>query len=1132
MRRGRPALVLVVSLLVSALVPRPAAGGAGGVEPDGTVDLDIHFRFPPAQIDIDRVRSQTQRASQLFCDATEGQMRFGRVRLTAGGAAEPAGDVWYYPPGVIARSSNAGRIGGASSRVTLAHGDIRSDVLVHELSHHIFRLKDQYDEQRIGGSACGQGPSIDFGQTERNHTLMQQSDVQRCRTGAGVRTGRRCIDAADCNAGESCPPPLLMSEFTVEGNFDPLRGDNALPDDTCPAPRPGDTVHVGGFVGQDQTDASAFDATSFATAQATAEASHALDFIDADGDVPGYDEGSAHSVWVFADHTGPDTWSIHLGLDGKHFAGGTAGALVLVGRCDLEMEARWSFTTGGFNYRRAQTVNGFLLPIERACEITLQDFANGAPDAELEVRFDDFWEREADANASLRRTSFSDGTKILADGEQQLGACPETEACDQLWNEGTQRWEATNETRRALQDGRTPQDDWDKIVANADEFFGLDLVQPADLPLADAPAACLAAVEFEEDVAGADQVFLVIDRSGSMRADREFANDTRTRLDWAKAGARGFAKLQEDTTTAVGLISFDEDPTLELDLAPIANDPPPPLPAGSRAIADVRDAIDALAVGGDTAIGDALALARDELAGLAGGTQAVLLLSDGENRQGQDPEAVAQELRDAGVLVYSMSVGDAADGEMLARIADETGGESYDAPTALELPTVFATLYARVRGEAPIVDRRPGLVDASQPRPDFIIPVEPGATRLNVMLSNANDSAESWSPGFELRHPGGAVVMTHTHPAVIRDSYFRLLRVGAPAPGDWRLRVFSINDEAQHFRLWAHAENSAPDCWASALPAVVTDPASGVAIGATSSLGGPVGRGVDYTATITTPGGAQVELPLALDDELAGSGRFDAFAGRGRYDVLVRCAIGAQARFTPGEHADEESVIAQGQPHPFVREARTHFFLDAGGPSQLPPGSDCDGDGFSNAAEGGPTADLDRDGRPNACDSDADGDDVPDRQDGGGDLDHDGAPDCLDADRDGDGAFDGGDNCPTLKNSAQTDVDGDGVGDACDNCLRAGNGPARPDAGGASQRDTNLDGYGNVCDPDFSDDGMVNFTDLALLRRVFFTTRDDMDLNGDGLVNFTDLALFKTYLFKTAGPSGLACAGSVPCSAP
>ncbi|MCC6640801.1 MAG: hypothetical protein IT386_06535, partial [Deltaproteobacteria bacterium] len=102
MRRGRPALVLVVSLLVSALVPRPAAGGAGGVEPDGTVDLDIHFRFPPAQIDIDRVRSQTQRASQLFCDATEGQMRFGRVRLTAGGAAEPAGDVWYYPPGVIA----------------------------------------------------------------------------------------------------------------------------------------------------------------------------------------------------------------------------------------------------------------------------------------------------------------------------------------------------------------------------------------------------------------------------------------------------------------------------------------------------------------------------------------------------------------------------------------------------------------------------------------------------------------------------------------------------------------------------------------------------------------------------------------------------------------------------------------------------------------------------------------------------------------------------------------------------------------------------------------------------------------------------------------------------------------------
>ena len=92
--------------------------------------------------------------------------------------------------------------------------------------------------------------------------------------------------------------------------------------------------------------------------------------------------------------------------------------------------------------------------------------------------------------------------------------------------------------------------------------------------------------------------------------------------------------------------------------------------------------------------------------------------------------------------------------------------------------------------------------------------------------------------------------------------------------------------------------------------------------------------------------------------------------------------------------------------------------------------------------------------------------------------------------------------------------------DAADNCLTEPN----PD-----QRDTNQDGYGNVCDADLNNDEMVDFLDLGILKSVFFTGDADADFNGDGIVDFLDLGRMKTQFFGPPGPSGLACAGTIPC---
>jgi len=93
------------------------------------------------------------------------------------------------------------------------------------------------------------------------------------------------------------------------------------------------------------------------------------------------------------------------------------------------------------------------------------------------------------------------------------------------------------------------------------------------------------------------------------------------------------------------------------------------------------------------------------------------------------------------------------------------------------------------------------------------------------------------------------------------------------------------------------------------------------------------------------------------------------------------------------------------------------------------------------------------------------------------------------------------------------DADGDGIPYYNDTCMLVSD---------SSNRDTDGDGYGNLCDPDFDNNLVVNAGDLAYLKQKYFTPDLHADINGDGIVNGADLVIMNSFLFKPPGPSGLA----------
>ena len=188
-------------------------------------------------------------------------------------------------------------------------------------------------------------------------------------------------------------------------------------------------------------------------------------------------------------------------------------------------------------------------------------------------------------------------------------------------------------------------------------------------------------------------VMLVTDTSGSMNA----TDVSPSRLAAAQQAATRFLdKVPKSLQT--GLVAYADGPTTVV-----------------RPTQDheaIKTTLNALQADGGTATGDALDAAltalgaRDKKSPPA----AIVLLSDGASKTGQDPATVAQKAKSLGVPIYTVALGTpsgtlqlggqtidvAPDPEALAQVAQLSGGRAFTAEDSDALDEVYETLGSRI----------------------------------------------------------------------------------------------------------------------------------------------------------------------------------------------------------------------------------------------------------------------------------------------------------------------------------------------------------------------------------------------------------------------------------------------------
>ncbi|MEI7554807.1 VWA domain-containing protein [Candidatus Chlorohelix sp.] len=172
---------------------------------------------------------------------------------------------------------------------------------------------------------------------------------------------------------------------------------------------------------------------------------------------------------------------------------------------------------------------------------------------------------------------------------------------------------------------------------------------------------------------------LVIDRSGSMAEAYNGAGAGVSgvpKIEIAKDAAY-LAANQLNNSDQVGLVTFDTTAQWVVNLAPMGNP------------SNLVSAIGRIAPGGGTQISTGLSAAVDELKKVTAQNKHIILLTDGQDSDNTNYDALIAEANKANITISTVGLGKEVDERRLKGLADQGGGRYYFVTDPSNLPKIF-----------------------------------------------------------------------------------------------------------------------------------------------------------------------------------------------------------------------------------------------------------------------------------------------------------------------------------------------------------------------------------------------------------------------------------------------------------
>ena len=200
---GRIRRLMICALLIGAVWHQAAYAGNGTFK-DGKFTFCVSVRFNATPAQLQQIRTAFQNASQILADATDGQHRFGTVRIVNNSGASATAEFWVNS-GTGRAYATQGKYGVRGEHVNLffesdfqgLHGsDGDAYTIAHEHAHHAYGILDEYSGPS-GDAECAPRPDS----PTLNFSLMDNFWV---RGGGDPTTGT-----------------YTLNEFCVLGNHDP-----------------------------------------------------------------------------------------------------------------------------------------------------------------------------------------------------------------------------------------------------------------------------------------------------------------------------------------------------------------------------------------------------------------------------------------------------------------------------------------------------------------------------------------------------------------------------------------------------------------------------------------------------------------------------------------------------------------------------------------------------------------------------------------------------------------------------------------------------------------------------------------------------------------------------------------------